>query len=250
MLSGMKNKIFRAVLCAAVWLLLWEILAACVKHSVILPSPRAVAVCLFGLMKSGEFYVVCFGSILRIFIGFIIGVIIGTALAALSQAGIEFLISPAMSVIKATPVASIIIVMLFFIGRERVPITATLLMVIPIIYTNVLRGIRAVPKELSEVAEVYSFSRAKRIRYCTVPSVLPYFSAGIKTSIGLAWKAGIAAEVICTPSGSIGSMLYDAKVYLESEELFTWTFTIVIISMIIEKLIVSALNRLTEGSAT
>lgn len=246
----MKNKILRAAACAAVWLGLWEIVAACVKHSVILPSPRAVAVCLVGLMRSADFYATCFGSILRIFIGFILGVIIGTVLAALSHIGLEFLISPAMSVIKATPVASIIIVMLFFIGRDSVPITATLLMVIPIVYTNVLRGIRSVPRELDEVARVYSFSRMKRARYCVIPAVLPYFSAGIRTSIGLAWKAGVAAEVICTPSGSIGSMLYNAKVYLESEELFAWTFTIVIISMIIEKLIVSALGRFTEVSAS
>ena len=72
---------------------------------------------------------------------------------------------------------------------------------------------------------------------------MPYFSAGALTSLGLAWKAGVAAEVLCTPKESIGKMVYDSKVYLETAELFAWTAVVVILSLALEKLLALALEH-------
>ena len=80
------------------------------------------------------------------------------------------------------------------------------------------------------------------LKYCIFPAVLPYFSAACKSSLGLAWKAGIAAEVICTPIHSIGVKLSDAKVYLESEALFAWTIVVIGLSILIEKFVVYLLE--------
>lgn len=232
------KKIIKAVVCAAFWLGVWALLSLIVNKSVILPSPVATVKKLWELLGTGAFYLSCLSSLGRVFLGFLTGVILGTSLAALSHAGGEFMISPAVSVVKATPVASIIIVLLFFINRNIVPVTATLLMVVPIMYSNVLNGVRAVPKEAREVASVYRFGFGKRMKYCVIPAVSPYFSAGLKTAVGIAWKAGVAAEVLCTPTTSIGAALYDAKSTLESEELFAWTLTVIILSILIEKLLV------------
>ena len=59
------------------------------------------------------------------------------------------------------------------------------------------------------------------------PQVLPYFVAACRAGMGLAWKAGIAAEVIGLPTGSIGERLYQAKLFLSSADLFAWTAVIV-----------------------
>ena len=56
----------------------------------------------------------------------------------------------------------------------------------------------------------------------------------VKASLGLAWKAGIAAEVIAAPKYSIGAMLYQSKVYFETTDLFAWTLVIIIMSLLIE----------------
>lgn len=64
-------------------------------------------------------------------------------------------------------------------------------------------------------------------------------------AIGLCWKSGVAAEVIGMPSGSIGEKLYQAKVYLETPDLFCWTLTIVLLSVGCEKLL-SLLTELVE----
>lgn len=246
-MSNNLKKAIKIAVCVLFWLGAWEILSLCVNQSVILPSPLSTIKKLWALLGTGAFYVSCLSSLARIFAGFLAGVALGVALAVLSHVGGEFIISPAVAVIKATPVASIIIVLLFFIKRDIVPITATLLIVVPIIYSNILKGIRSVPKALSEVASVYGFGAGKKLKYCTLPSVAPFFSAGVTTAIGIAWKAGVAAEVLCTPKFSIGSALYDAKSALESEELFAWTLTVILLSFAIEKLLVAGISKLTGG---
>ena len=241
------KKVLKIIACAAFWLGVWCALSLIVNKSVILPSPVATVKRFFELLGTGEFYLSCLSSLGRVFAGLLIGVALGVLLAALSKIGAEFIISPAVSVVKATPVASIIIVMLFFLKRDIVPITATALMVIPIIYSNVLKGARSADKNALEVAAVFGFSRAKRLRYVTMPSVTPFFMAGVQSAVGLAWKAGVAAEVLCTPKTSIGSALWDSKTYLLSEDLFAWTLTVIIFSIVIEKLLVLALSKLTGG---
>ena len=76
-----------------------------------------------------------------------------------------------------------------------------------------------------------------------LPHCLPYFSAGALTSLGLAWKAGIAAEVLCTPNHSIGKQVYDAKVYMETAEVFAWTLVVILLSLALEKLLKHCLER-------
>ena len=74
-----------------------------------------------------------------------------------------------------------------------------------------------------------------------MPSVFPYFLSACHAGIGMAWKAGIAAEVICTPSVSMGKKIYETKIYLETPELFVWTICAIVFSIILEKLFLKLL---------
>ena len=144
------------------------------------------------------------------------------------------LIHPVMAVVKATPVASFIILMLLFLGPVKVPSLITFLIVLPIVWTNLDQGIASIDKQLTEVAKIYRFSLAKRLRVLIFPSVKPYFLSACKTAIGLAWKAGVAAEIIAMPPNTIGTMIGEAKLYIMSAEMFAWTLTVVLLSLIIE----------------
>ena len=68
-----------------------------------------------------------------------------------------------------------------------------------------------------------------------VSQILPYFVSACRLSLGMCWKAGVAAEVIGVPKGSIGEKLYNAKIYLETPDLFAWTIVIIVISFVFEK---------------
>ena len=73
--------------------------------------------------------------------------------------------------------------------------------------------------------------------------VLPYFLSACRLSLGMCWKAGVAAEVIGVPSGSIGEKLYNAKIYLNTPDLFAWTIVIIVISFVFEKCFLGIVSR-------
>ena len=76
-----------------------------------------------------------------------------------------------------------------------------------------------------------------------IPSIKPFFLAAVNSAMGMAWKAGIAAEVICPYKYSIGTALHDSKIYLETTELFAWTAVTVILSVLLEKLVLSVVRK-------
>ena len=72
---------------------------------------------------------------------------------------------------------------------------------------------------------------------------MPYFLSSVQTSIGIGWKAGIAAEVLTVPTLSIGKMIADSKLYMETVDLFSWTLVVIVISIIIEKMLVASIRK-------
>ncbi len=250
MISTAKRIIFkiaRTAFVLAFWILVWHFVAEKIDLDVILSNPFDVAKRLIELGREETFYQKIFNSVLNVLAGFFQAVAIGTV-SGIITAKIKFLdelISPLLSVIKATPVASFILLAYFLIETTTIPSFISLLMVLPIIHGNVSEGLKNTPPELIEMTKMYKFSAYYKITKLYLPSVLPYFLAGFKTSLGLAWKAGVAAEVICNIENTVGRELYSAKTYLETIDIFAWTVTIIIISVIIEKTLVLLVNAVT-----
>ena len=119
-------------------------------------------------------------------------------------------------------------------------------MVFPIIYTNLLEGIRATDPQLIEMAELFQVPWHKRVRYIYLSQLIPYLRSACTVSVGLSWKAGAAAEVIGIPKGSIGEHLYDAKLYLDTPDLFAWTIVIICMSILFERVFLWALSNLLK----
>lgn len=196
----------------------------------------------------GEFWRHIGSSLFRIMAGYLCALLIGFVLGAITARSkpLDALLSPAARVIRATPVASFIILLFVFLSKERIPAITSFLMVLPVVWSNVYEGINSTDTKLLEMAKVFRLSPAKTLRKIYLPSVFPFLLAAAKTGMGLAWKAGIAAEVMVSPASGIGAELYNAKIYLESADLFAWTAVIVIISMILEKLLVRLVRRLHD----
>ncbi len=242
---NLLKKILYSVSAAAFWLAVWAVFAFFLDKELFLPSPWAVAKSLWGMLPTGEFWRIVGLSLLRVLQGYLPGVLLGT-LGGILTAKIkvfDVLFSPLLTVVRATPVASFIMLTLVFLGRDTVPGFIVFLMVLPIVWANVAQGVRTVDPQLKEVCKIYQLSVTRRLKLLYIPHGLPYFSAGALTSLGLAWKAGIAAEVLCTPKDSIGKMVYDSKVYLETSQLFAWTAVVVLLSLILETALKYFLQR-------
>ena len=120
-------------------------------------------------------------------------------------------------------------------------------MVFPIIYLNLLEGLGEVSIELREMAQVFRISPWKRIYAIYWPQCMPYFVSACSLSLGLCWKSGIAAEVIGLPDGSIGEKLYQAKIFLQTDELFAWTIVVIAVSVLFEKTFLFLLRAGFQG---
>lgn len=232
------KKFIKAALVAAFWLIIWELLSIAAGKEVLLPSPVTVARKLIELFCTSKFWKSCAMSLARITAGLFAGALLGTVFGAASVKfkTVDAIFSPVFSVIRATPVASFIILALVWIGRGNVPSFTSFLMVMPVVCSSVTTAVRGTDRQLLEMLHTLRVPRSKILTSLYIPTVLPSFAGGFRTSLGLAWKAGVAAEVLCTPSLSIGTSLYESKVYLETAELFAWTVTVVIMSMILEHL--------------
>ena len=152
-----------------------------------------------------------------------------------------------MGVIKSIPVASFVILVLIWVPSRNLSVVISFLMVTPIVYSNVLGGISSMDKKLTEMADIFAVPFPRRLRYLYLPQVAPFFRSACAVGLGLCWKAGVAAEVIGLPAGSIGEALYTAKVYFQTGDLFAWTAVILILSMLSERIVLWLLKRAGVG---
>lgn len=242
---------FKNLIVFAFWLLVWELLAAKVGKTLLLPAPVEVLPRLMELLKQSEFWLITALSLCRVFAGVIAAALLGALLAVLtcSVKVLDALISPVLGVIRATPVASFIVLAILWLGRNLVPSLIAALMVLPVVWTNVSAGIKNTDTQLLEMARCYRFTPFRTVRRVYVPSVMPHFLSAVRTSLGLGWKAGITAEVLTVPANSIGKMLSDSKLYMETVDLFAWTLVIIVCSLVIEKLVMAAIAALGKSYA-
>lgn len=242
------KKTAKIALVTVFWLLVWQIAAMAVGKELLLPPPLSVFKKLIVLMGTGRFWLSLGSTLLRVLIGFVLGIAAGTLLGALtgSVPFLDALLSPLRSIIKATPVTSFIVLLLLYISPVRTPIAVAFLMVTPIAWANVAKGVTTTDPQLLEMAKTFRFGRARTLGSVYVPSVLPHFLTAATTGFGFAWKSCVAAEVISMSKHSIGKALYESKLYLETPELFAWTAAIIIISMALEEILVKGIGRLTN----
>ncbi len=228
------------------WLAVWVLLARLVGQELLLPSPLQVLRRLFALAGTAEFWLSPLWSILRVLGGIGAGTLLGVLLAALTErsAAAKLLLSPMMTLVKSTPVASFIILALIWLGRSILPLFISALMVLPVVWANVSAGLAGQDPALLEMARVYRMPRGRVLRRITLPSVLPHFRSALRSALGLGWKAGIAAEVLTVPQRSIGRMIFESKLYLETTELFAWTLTVIVLSLVIERLLLRLVGRI------
>lgn len=245
--STIQNNILKFV-SIIFWIIIWQTAYVITNKEILLVSPFSVLKRLSQLIVTLDFWIITTSSILSITAGILIGILIGTILGILTYiSSIAYhLFYPAIAVIRATPVASFIILTLVWLRTDTVPTFIVFLMVLPVIWGNVHQGLNNTDVKLLEMAQIFRINHIKTIRYIYIPSVFPYFLAALNTSIGLGWKAGIAAQVISNVRSSIGGQLYESKIYIETLDVFTWTVVIIIISMLFEYLFKKSIGRFSH----
>lgn len=242
-------KLWRKIPAILFWVILWQLLTMIIDNNIILVGPADTALALARLVPTVEFWRCVASSFGKISVGFLSAFISGLLLGS---AGYRYpllcdLLDPVMTLMKSVPVASFVILALIWAGSKNLSILIAFLVVLPMIYVNTLAGLKSTDRKLLEMARVFHMKPFRRVRYIYLPSLLPYLISGLKVALGMSWKSGIAAEVIGVPSHSIGENLYMAKIYLDTENLFAWTVTVIAVSAAFETIALRLLSKLDRS---
>ena len=227
-------------------LCLWQLAAMTIDSKILLVSPVEVAVRLTTIWQTEGFWTSIWFSFYHIAGGFFLALFLGIVLAALAGRfrRIETLLWPFLVTIKTVPVASFVVICLIWLSAEKLSVFISFLIVLPVVYGNVLEGIKNEDKLMLEVGTVFRMPLLRRFLYIHLPQLKPFIMSACATALGMAWKAGVAAEIIGTPDGSIGKQLFYSKIYLDTDDLLCWTVIIVIVSVLFEKLFMLGLKSL------
>ena len=254
MLKKCSKKTFNVFLAIAFWFLIWEAASFLINDNLklFLPAPHVVIVALSRLFGELSFWQSVSLTLLRIFTGFIFGVIFGIVIGILTSSFklLDIILSPALRVVRAVPVVSFIILAYLFINVNYLPVFICFLMVMPLIWQTVHDKLVSFDTELSEMAKVFNISGRKYLLFVKLPAISDAIISTMINGIGLAWKSGVASEVLCTPAISLGKNLYRAKGNINYDEVYAITLTVVMLSIIIELLIKFAYNKqavISEG---
>ena len=230
-------------------LALWQGISMLVNMDILLASPLKVIKRLATIWTEKGFVSTVLFSLMRITCGFLIALALGIILAVLAGrfSIVETLLWPYVVTIKSVPVASFIILCLIWFSFNQLTVFIAFLIAFPVIYSNVLQGIKSADPNMLEMARLYDVSWGRRLLYIYVPNIKPYLISACSVAVGMAWKAGVAAEVIGVVNGSIGEKLYNTKIYFQNADLLAWTVIIILLSVVIEKLFVFILKKIYEG---
>jgi NitT/TauT family transport system permease protein len=219
-----------------------------INKEYLLPDIPATFKALLEIVKDASFYRSVIFSCLRVIAGLSLGSAFGILLAILCNkfSILHTLFSPIITIIKSTPVASFIVLLWVLMSGDALTVFIGFLMVMPIIWQNLLDGYSAIDKNLIEVAEVYEFSYSKKLKLLIFPTLKKYLIPALITASGLAWKAGIAAEIIAYTKNSIGQGINDAKYNMETATVFAWTLVVIVLSIALEKTTKYFLRRVKD----
>lgn len=234
-----RRSAVRKLLILTGWLLAWQLLSLVCNNSILLVGPWETLLAFLQNMITGDFWRTVCASYGRIAAGFLTGSLCGILLAAgsLKWKLMEEALSPFMNLIKAIPVASFTVLLLIWWGAPWLSTSICFLVVLPQIYVSTLEGLKSTDHKLLEMAEVFHMPFWNRLFYIYRPALKPFLSGGFQIAAGMAWKSGVAAEVIGTPDDSIGERLYLSKIYLDTADVLAWTAVTILLSIVTERLV-------------
>lgn len=240
----LRSRGFRMCVVGCVWLGIWQLASMAVGSALLLPGPVAVLVAFGRIAGSAELASTVLFSAGRIVAGFL-----AAFGAALVLAGASFrwrlaheLLAPAVAFLKSVPVVCIIVLLLLWVGSAEVSRVAVFLAVFPALFAATEEALFDQDTKLQELWGVFGVRRWRRVLADTWQQVLPVLVGTCKNACGMAWKAGVAAEVIGNPMGSLGQHVSQSRVLLETADLFAWTLVILGLSWVFEQVFLALLR--------
>lgn len=220
---------------AVTLVLFWTVAALIVNDSLILPKISDIIKRLLCMFLYDGLLFQLLTTIKRVLIGLTFSTIVGNILSYIAfRKNLYNFFEPLFSLVKSTPVISFILIVLFFTKKNMLSIIVCFFVSIPVIYENVLNGLKNIDKNKFELFKIYKISAKNKFIYLYLPVIVKNTLLSLKIATGMAFKAGSTSEVISGASGGLGEVMYLSKLTFEMADLIGVTFIIISVSFLFE----------------
>ena len=189
-------------------------------------------------------------SLSRVALGYslaaLVGITVGIAVGLNKQLDRAF--DPLFQFLRmVAPLAWVPIALVLFQNNQPAAIFVIFITSIWPILINTAEGVRQIPQDYRNVALVLQMSNRSFFTKVLVPSALPYIFTGLRISIGLAWLAIIAAEIVMPGTPGIGFFIWDAYQNSYVSEIVLGVIWIGAIGLILDRLMLWLQKRISAG---
>lgn len=224
------------VLTVACILIIWSIASTFVDSEYILPSVSQTLVALVNLLGQQKFYTAFLLTLLRSVIAFAVSFIIASVCAFLAckKRCAERVILTVMSILRALPTVSIVLLLLFWTNSQVAPVVVTMLVVLPTTYTYLKSALDSVDKTTVEASMVDGADKLQSFIKVEYPQIAPAVYSAMGSGLSLNFKLMVAAEVLSVTVKSLGNMLNMAKFNIEISNMLAMVIVAVLFGIIVE----------------
>ncbi len=231
----------------ALALLLWAAVVRLGQYpEYLLPSPARVAERFVTAISDGTWWrhtrVTLLESLLGFGLGFGVAVPLGWALAR--SRPLERALSPYLAASQSMPVIAIAPLVVLWFGYGLFPkvLICVLVVFFPIL-VNTLVGIRNVPRDLMEVAQVFGANRWQMLRLVELPLALPVLLGGVRLGLTLSITGAVVAEFIGADVG-LGALLNISRGMFDTPLTFVALVTLMAIASLLYAAATALDNRI------
>ena len=257
-LGKVAERVVPPVVVIAVVLLIWELL--CRRAGSTLPPPSRVLSDTWeliidpffdrgGLDKglfwhlSASLQRVAFGYVLASFVGVALGTLVGQSTWAMRG------LDPIFQVLRTVPpLAWLPLSLAAFRNGQPSAIFVIFITAIWPIIINTAVGIRNIPQDYRNVAQVLRLNHFEFFWKIMVPSAAPYIFTGLRIGIGLSWLAIVAAEMLIGGVG-IGFFIWDAWNSSHISEIILALIYVGVIGFVLDRIVAGIATAVTHGTA-
>ncbi len=189
-------------------------------------------------------------SLSRVALGYTLAAIVGIAagIAVGLNKGLDRAFDPLFQFLRmVAPLAWVPIALVLFQNNQPAAIFVIFITSIWPILINTAEGVRQIPQDYRNVALVLQMSSRRFFTKVLIPSALPYIFTGLRISIGLAWLAIIAAEIVMPGTPGIGFFIWDAYQNSYVSDIVLGVIWIGAIGLILDRLMAWLQQRISPG---
>src|SRR5690554_866894 len=225
--------------------LCWKLAALRVGKEIILPHPETAGQTLLLILGTKEFWLHFGSTLTRGLMGFFLSYAVGLVFGLCSGLDPIFhaFFRPVLVTVRSTPSMSLILLALIWFRSNAVTVFVTFLVVFPIVAQNITDAILQIDPTLTEMAHIYRVRPKRQLKSLYLPAIIPYLAAAATAGLGLTWKVMVAAEVLAAPRWGIGAKMDNARIFLNTAEVFAWTTVIILLGLFFDRVLAYLIRK-------